>query len=167
MIRVSGLHEQLESDVVERTPEGLTTKEQLAQIGEVVRGLVGRATKRLAEDILPALARSGIRVRTWASLSKAEREQARSHFRRAVFPILTPLAVDRGHPFPFLSNLSLSLAVEVEDEATQARRFARVKVPESLPRFVAVGRGLTEQLATNWSSDEPLDLLPLEDLIAN
>ena len=63
-VRVAGLKQQIESDVVERTPDGLTTKEQLARIGEVVRGLVGRATKRLAEDILPALARSGIRVRT-------------------------------------------------------------------------------------------------------
>jgi polyphosphate kinase len=167
MIRVSGLHEQLESGVIERTPDGLSASEQLARIGATVRELVARAARLLADELLPALASQGIRIRTWASLSHRERDEVRAHFRKAVFPILTPLAVDPVHPFPFVSNLSLSLAVEVIDPSTLARRFARVKVPESLPRFVALGRGAADNLAMSSSSGHPIDLLPLEDLIAH
>src|SRR5262249_25803564 len=166
MIRVSGLHEQLESGIVERTPDGLSAGDQLARIGEVVRHHIDTAAELLESDLLPKLAEQGIRLQTWATLSAVDREAARSYFRKAVFPVLTPLAVDPVHPFPFLSNLSLSLAVEVVNPSNGARRFARVKVPEILPRFVVVGRGLGDQLAAPSSKDDPIDLLPLEELIA-
>ena len=124
------------------------------------------ASKLLAEDLIPALGAQGLHIRDWKSLDTDTRRAARQYFRRSVFPVLTPLAVDPGHPFPFLSNLSLSLAVEARDPDTKDRRFARVKVPESLPRFVScatfescVGDGATTPGAQ-------FEFLPLEQLIA-
>jgi len=165
MIRVSGLHEQLESDVIERTPDGLSAAEQLERIGVIVRQHLESASTLYARVLVPALAGQGVRLRTWKSLSEGMRTAARLYYRESVFPVLTPLGVDPVHPFPFLSNLSLSLAVEVVDPVTEERRFARVKVPESLPRFIPV-----EAAPGNASSaDEQrnFDLLPLEELIAN
>jgi polyphosphate kinase len=155
MIRVSGLHEQLESTGVLAGPDGATPREQLARIREVVQRLVGTATS-LVGELVTALSQAGIRIRTWQDLEPEKRASARTYFREGVFPLLTPLAVDPVHPFPFLSNLSLSLAVEAEDPTTGARRFARVKVPETLPRFVEIGAG----------ADGSVDLVPLEELIA-
>jgi polyphosphate kinase len=162
MIRVSGLHEQLESDVTERSPDGLSAAEQLDRIGEVVRAQLRRASKLWLRDLTPALKEHGVRVRTWESLSKQARQVARNYFRQSVFPVLTPLAVDPVHPFPFLSNLSLSLAVEAIDPVTAERRFARVKVPESLPRFVDL-----YPLQNDNGSPGSSDLLPLEELIGH
>ena len=140
MIRVSGLHEQLEQAEAERSPDGLTPRQQLARIREVVRKLLKDATDLLERTLLPGLAEHGIRIRDWKSLGKPAQERAKAYFRESVFPVLTPLAVDPGHPFPFISNLSLSLAVEAADPESGERRFARVKVPEILPRFVPLDR---------------------------
>src|SRR6185503_11423144 len=96
------------------------------------------AADLLTNDLAPALAAQGIHIRDWESLEPERKRLGRQYFRRSVFPVLTPLGVDPGHPFPFLSNLSLSLAVETRDPETEERKFARVKVPESLPRFVPV-----------------------------
>ena len=159
MIRVSGLHEQLESRVPTTAPDGLSPVEQLARIRARVTALVARASTLWSETLLPALGQAGIRVASFADLSESEREWTRAYFRAAVFPVLTPLAVDPLHPFPFLSNLSLSFAVEAENPQTHERRFARVKVPESLPRFVRVG-GAEERASTEQV------YLPLEELIA-
>ena len=164
MIRVSGLHEQLESDVTERTPEGMSALEQLERIGEIVRRQLDVASNLLAQELVPNLAEHGIRLRSWSSLSSGARAKARSYFRQSVFPVLTPLAVDPVHPFPFLSNLSLSLAVEAIDPIDGDRRFARVKVPESLPRFVDLG---ASQHDHGFTQAGAVDLLPLEELIAN
>jgi polyphosphate kinase len=164
MIRVSGLHEQLEARVGEKSPDGLTAREQLTRICQIVRDQIVRASDLLSRTLLPALAERGVRIVDWKSLDADTRRRARSYFRRAVFPVLTPLAVDPGHPFPFLSNLSISLAVEARDPDTRERKFARVKVPEILPRFVpldAIERGKRE-------TTEPgaVDFLPMEELIA-
>jgi polyphosphate kinase len=160
MIRVSGLHEQLESRVPSTAADGLSPVEQLARIRTRVTALVARASSLWAETLLPALGAVGVRVASFGDLSEAERAWSRTYFRSAVFPVLTPLAVDPLHPFPFLSNLSLSFAVEAENPRTHERRFARVKVPESLPRFVRVG-GSEER-----GSGEHV-YLPLEELIAS
>lgn len=158
MIRVSGLHEQLEAKAfVEPTADGLRPREQLTQIGQVVRAQLQQAEHLLADELLPALASRGIHLRDWKDLHADVKRAARRYFRQAVFPVLTPLSVDPGHPFPFLSNLSLSLAVEARDPDTGERRFARVKVPESLPRFVAL-----DAVAGAGTQD----FLPLEQLIA-
>jgi polyphosphate kinase len=161
MIRVSGLHDQLEQAEAERSPDGLTPKQQLARIGEVVRKLLKDATDVLERELLPALAEHGIRIREWKSLSKAAQERAKAYFREGVFPVLTPLAVDPGHPFPFISNLSLSLAVEAADPESGERRFARVKVPEILPRFVPL-----ERFSDSPDEVRPGEFLPLEALIS-
>jgi polyphosphate kinase len=164
MIRVSGLHGQLEAAaLVETSPDGLSAREQLTRIGQVIRRQLATAAELLAGDLLPALAGHGIRIRDWESLDGETKRQARKYFRRSVFPVVTPLAVDPGHPFPFLSNLSLSLAVEARDPETKERKFARIKVPEILPRFVPF-ESFDPGRAGN--ADGSSDFLPLEQLLA-
>jgi len=136
MIRVSGLHEQLEAAVTERSPDGLSPHEQLRAIGEVVRRDLALAASTLKDDLLPRLAEAGIRIVHWADIDAERRKELTAYFENVVFPILTPLAFDPGHPFPFVSNLSLSLAVELTGKEEERIFFARVKVPPSLPRFV-------------------------------
>ena len=162
MIRVPGLHEQLEAALIETNPDRLSPREQLNRIGETVRQQLRTVSTLFSEDLRPALAEQRIFVRDWRSLDPETQRVARLYFRRTVFPVVTPLAVDPTHPFPFLSNLSLSLAVEARDPDTDERKFARIKVPESLPRFVpfdafAPGRA---------TADGELHFLPLEQLIA-
>jgi polyphosphate kinase len=171
MIRVSGLHGQLEAAaLVETSPDGLSAREQLTRIGQVIRRQLAAAATLLADDLLPALAGHGIRIRNWDSLDGETKRLARKYFRRSVFPVVTPLAVDPGHPFPFLSNLSLSLAVEARDPETKERKFARIKVPEILPRFVPLESLDPAHAGGNSpggnSSDGPSDFLPLEQLLA-
>jgi polyphosphate kinase len=138
MIRVSGLHEQLEAAVTERSPDGLSPHEQLRAIGEVARRDLALAASTLKDDILPRLAEAGIRVVGWEDIDAERRKELTAYFESVVFPILTPLAFDPAHPFPFISNLSLSLAVELTEKDDGRVFFARVKVPPSLPRFVPV-----------------------------
>ncbi len=165
MIRVSGLHGQLEAAaLVEASPDGLSAREQLARIGQVIRRQLATAATLLDTDLLPALSEHGIRIRNWDSLDGDTKRLARKYFRRSVFPVVTPLAVDPGHPFPFLSNLSLSLAVEARDPETKERKFARIKVPEILPRFVPL-EGFDPAHAGS-APDGPADFLPLEQLLA-
>jgi polyphosphate kinase len=150
-IRVAGLKDQLAAGYSERSPDGLTPEEQLRQIAAVVRDLIGRHATTLHEAVLPALARDGMRLLDIGDLTEAERQQLDRYFHTNVFPVLTPLAVDPAHPFPYISNLSLSLAVVLR-AVDGEERFARVKVPKILPRWVPVGEG--------WR------YLPLEQLIA-
>jgi polyphosphate kinase len=157
MIRVSGLHGKLEAEAAEPAADGLSTREQLTHIRNEVERDLARASALLSGELIPALAGRDVHVVSWPSLDQEQRTWATRYFSEAVFPLLTPLAVDPVHPFPFLSNLSLSLAVEVRDPLTGERKFARVKVPESLPRFLTIGDGATQ--TTN--------LLPLEELIAH
>ena len=161
MIRVAGLHDQLEQAEAERSPDGLTPRQQLSRIREVVRKLLKSATELLEKQLLPALAKHEIRIRDWKSLGKGSQERAKAYFRESVFPVLTPLAVDPGHPFPFISNLSLSLAVEAADPESGERRFARVKVPEILPRFVPL-----ERFSEDPEETRAGEFLPLEALIS-
>ena len=163
MIRVAGLHEQLESAATEPSPDGLSPRQQLTEIAQIVRRQLETTSKLLSQDLLPALAQHDIRLRDWQSLDHETRKAARQYFRKAVFPVLTPLAVDPGHPFPFLSNLSLSLAVEARDPDSKDRRFARVKVPEILPRFVSLAALDPDHPSPAGAAHH---FLPLEQLIA-
>jgi polyphosphate kinase len=140
-VRVAGLHEQLMAPLRLTSPDGMTPEEQLAGIGERVRDLVKRQSDTLAGDILPGLAAAGVKVVTAKELSKTDRERLKEVFQERIFPVLTPLAVDPAHPFPYISNLSLNLAVMVRDPERQQPRFARVKVPPLLPRFLALPDG--------------------------
>jgi polyphosphate kinase len=156
MIRVSGLHEQLDAAVSTKQADGIEVRELLTQIRKVAQRQLNEASLLYREVLLGALAEQGIRVRSVSDLSEDEHAWAKNYFRAAVFPVLTPLGVDPVHPFPFLSNLSLSLAVELHDPGSSEHRFARVKVPEILPRFVAIG----------GKHDEVADFLLMEELIA-
>ena len=135
-IRVAGLKRQVAAGVSELTPDGLTPEEQLRLIGLAVAEQTARHRRCLLEEVLPGLAKHGVRLITELDeLPSADREHLERYFRANVFPVLTPLAVDPGHPFPYISNLSLSLAVVLRD-ADGEERFARVKVPKILPRWV-------------------------------
>jgi polyphosphate kinase len=138
MIRVSGLHEQLEAAVTERSADGLSAPEQLSRIREIVCRDGELAMQLLRDDLQPRLAEAGVRILRWEEIEQERRKELDAYFDNVVFPVLTPLAFDPAHPFPFVSNLSLSLAVELSEKKEKRAAFARVKVPASLPRFVPV-----------------------------
>ena len=156
MVRVAGLKRRQSTGLSVRSPDGLSIKEQLARIGERTQALVQRHAKCFLTEITPALEAEGIRIVHWDALGGAEQDRLHSYFREQVFPVLTPLAVDPAHPFPYISGLSLNLAVVVRGPAGGAQRFARVKVPNNVPRFVTVLSG----------DDREATFLPIEDLIA-
>ncbi len=140
MVRVAGLRRQLSAGVLLTSSDGLTASEQLELIDERVRALIARQRHLLHEVLLPLLRRVGVRIVSVDELDGEERTRIDRYFESDVYPVLTPLAVDPGHPFPYISNLSLSLAVELRDPVTGTVRFARVKVPKSLPRWVPTGK---------------------------
>jgi polyphosphate kinase len=137
MVRVAGLRRQMESSTAATTPDGLTAAEQLAAIRERVETLRG-IQRQCLTDVMLALRPHGVGIVGMGDLSAAERRTIDEQFESQIFPVLTPLAVDPGHPFPYLSNLSLSLAVEVRDAKHGTVHFARVKVPKRLTRWMAV-----------------------------
>ncbi|GIG60683.1 polyphosphate kinase [Longispora fulva] len=141
MVRVAGLKRRLTMGLTMHSPDGMTHREQLEQVAARGGSLVARQGRCLAEDVLPALAAEDIHIVTWSALGKADQERLRAYFRDQVFPVLTPLAVDPAHPFPYISGLSLNLAVLVQAPGDGPERFARVKVPNNVPRFVTVGPG--------------------------
>jgi polyphosphate kinase len=137
MVRVAGLRRQIASGTLHHTPDGLTAAEQLAAIRDRV-ALLLHDQRRCLGVLLDELAPHGVRLVGMSDLTPGERRAIDEHFESQIFPVLTPLAVDPGHPFPYVSNLSLSLAVEVRDPVQGTVHFARVKVPERLSRWVAV-----------------------------
>jgi polyphosphate kinase len=137
MVRVAGIRRQVAAGVVQAPPDGMTPQEQLDAIHHTVNELCGRARACL-DALLSRLAERDVRLLRVDDLAPAEWRAVDEYFEAQVFPVLTPLAVDPGHPFPYISNLSLSLAVEIHDPVTGAAHFARVKVPRSLPRWVSV-----------------------------
>jgi polyphosphate kinase len=153
MVRVAGLHDQIEAGIEKPLQDGRTPSETLDEIRRIVRGHLERQSRCLELDLRPELAEHGIRIVGVDDVSPQERRKLDEQYRRQIFPVLTPLAVGLGRPFPYISNLSLSLGVLVRDPITGVETFARVKVPkEMLPRFVPTGDGNT--------------FVPLEDLIA-
>jgi polyphosphate kinase len=140
-VRVAALEDQVAAGVRTRSVDGLRPGEQLKMIRARVQELVQRQDTIFLEQIVPALADAGVRLSDWSSLDDDDRVHLVDVFQRQIFPVLTPLAVDPGHPFPYISNLSLNLVVEVQDPATGERRIARVKVPPVLPRFVVMPDG--------------------------
>ncbi|PWU21565.1 MAG: polyphosphate kinase 1 [Candidatus Rokuibacteriota bacterium] len=140
-IRVSGLREQAVAGVRGTSAEGMSPREQLRAIRSRVEELVVRQTQVFENDVRPRLDAGGVKIVNWDDLKKSQREALSQVFEERVFPVLTPLAVDPSHPFPYISDLSLNLAVLVRDQATGTRRFARVKIPPLLPRFLKVPGG--------------------------
>jgi polyphosphate kinase len=153
MVRVAGLHDQVDAGIETPLQDGRTPRETLDAIRRKVRAHMERQARCLQEQLRPALSEHGIRIVRLDDVSADERERLDERFRRQIFPVLTPLAVGLGRPFPYISNLSLSLGVVVHDPVSHTQVFARVKVPtEMLPRFVPLADGRT--------------FVPLEELIA-
>ncbi|MEM6789956.1 MAG: polyphosphate kinase 1 [Myxococcota bacterium] len=137
MVRVSGLRGQMEAGVLEAPPDGMTPTEQLMAIRYQLLPSLAQATSLWMDDLLGRLAGEGIHVTSYDALKSRQRTLLRDYFRSEIFPVLTPLASDPGHPFPHISNLSVNLAVVLHDEE-HGRRFARLKVPASFPRLLRV-----------------------------
>ena len=140
-VRVAGLKEQVAAGVTTTSPDGMTPTEQLTAIRQRCVGLVERSAVTFVHDVAPALEAAGIKLVVYTDLEESERHWLRNVFEEQIFPVLTPLAVDPAHPFPYISNLSLNLAVMVRDPSRRITRFARVKVPPLLPRFIKLPEG--------------------------
>jgi polyphosphate kinase len=140
-IRVAALKDQVEAGVVERTPDGRTPLEQLEDIAVLVTETIGRQESLWTDVLKPELAANRIEIVEWDSLNSIDREHLINEFESRIFPVLTPLAVDPAHPFPYISNLALNLAVVARDPRTNEHRFARVKLPQTFPRFMPLPTG--------------------------
>ncbi len=139
MVRVAGLKKQVESHVVELPPDGMTPAEQLAACRKLALQIMTLARNCLRDDLLPALNKAGIHILNYQELDERQKANVDGYFEEVVFPVLTPLAFDPGHPFPHISNLSLNLALLICDKNGE-EHFARVKVPGTLPRLVPIKR---------------------------
>jgi polyphosphate kinase len=140
-VRVAGLKDQVAAGVSGSSPDERTAAQQLLDIRDRLDLLLPRMESTFLDRVAPALADAGIKLSSWADLDKDDEKFLVETFEERIFPVLTPLAVDPGHPFPYISNLSLNLAVVMRDPDADTRRFARVKVPSLLPRFVVLPDG--------------------------
>ena len=138
MVRVASLKRRVATGIAVQSASGLSPQDVLALISEKARELQTRHSKLYTDQIGPLLAEHGIKVIRIDEVSPPQRDSLKSYFDNQVFPVLTPLAVDPAHPFPYISGLSLNLAVMLKNPSNQVDHFARVKVPPLLPRFVAV-----------------------------
>ncbi|MGB8650233.1 MAG: RNA degradosome polyphosphate kinase [Mycobacteriales bacterium] len=157
MVRVAGLIRRQETGLGVRSADGLNTRQQLQLIRDKARALAQEHARTFLDQVRPALAEAGIEILAWDGLPASEQLRLHGWFRERVFPVLTPLAVDPAHPFPYISGLSLNLAVLVRDPQNGAERFARVKVPDNVGRFVEVQGGPPGSAR----------FLPLEELIGH
>src|SRR5215213_4040821 len=155
MVRVAGLKRRDEMGLSVRSADGLSPREQLRRISERTQHIASRHAHVFLDSVRPALADEGIVIVTWAELNDAERSRLSTYFHEQVFPVLTPLAVDPAHPFPFVSGLSLNLAITVKHPEDGGQHFARIKVPDNVDRFVQMD-----------SRNGELRFLPMEELIA-
>jgi polyphosphate kinase len=155
MVRVAGLKRRQDMGLAVRSPDGWSPRETLARVVERSRELTLRHARCFLTDVEPALAEHGIRILRWENLDRTQQLDLADYYHSKIFPVLTPLAVDPAHPFPYISGLSLNLAVLVREPDSDTLHFARVKVPNNVPRFVVVTQ-----------TPEEADYLPLEELIA-
>uniref|UniRef100_Q3ATH1 Polyphosphate kinase n=1 Tax=Chlorobium chlorochromatii (strain CaD3) TaxID=340177 RepID=Q3ATH1_CHLCH len=162
MIRVAGIENQLEAHITDRTIDGHTPAEQLAAIRAIVQEQLALRHNCFTNDLLPALKAEGIEFVRVSDLTAAEQHRVSLYFRKEIYPLLTPLAFDTGHPFPFMSNQSLNLAIELEDEEKNQLKFARVKVPALLPRILHV-----EQMTGSHRISSTTRLVWIEDVVAS
>jgi polyphosphate kinase len=156
MVRIAGLKRRADTGLDVLSADGLSPAEVLTELTARIRVLAVHHARLFIDDVEPKLAAEGIYLRHWEALDADEQARLSEYFRARVFPVLTPLAVDPAHPFPYISGLSLNLAVLVRDaEDSGTERFARVKVPDNVPRFVTVSQSPSE-----------VEFLPIEDLIS-
>lgn len=164
MVRVAGLKQQVEAGVTSLTPDGRTPNEQLEGINQRLLPMVKEQHEHFEQILRPLLGKQGIYLLDYMDLNTEQRTYLQNYFEAQIFPVLTPLAVDPSHPFPYISNLSLNLAVVVKDPDQGEEFFARVKVPKVLPRFVTLPEGLRERQKGKpalWMG------IPLEQVIAH
>ena len=156
MVRVAGLKRRIATGLAVTSSSGLSPQDVLSEISQEAHRLQERHAKAFIDDIKPQLKEQGIKVVRWVNLEEAEKTSLNEYFQNQIFPVLTPLAVDPAHPFPYISGLSLNLAVVIRNNQTQKEHFARVKVPPLLPRFVRIP-------GNTGVSD--VRFVPLEDII--
>ena len=164
MVRIAALREQVAAKVSKLSADGRTAQEQLEAISQRLRPLVVQQHRHFEQVLRPALAQEGIHILDYIDLSQEQRTYLQGYFDEQIFPVLTPLAVDPSHPFPYISNLSLNLAVVVKNPVTEEEFFARVKVPKVLPRFLPLPEELRVQYQgkpAHWTG------VPLEQAIAH
>nr|WP_252441905.1 RNA degradosome polyphosphate kinase [Pseudonocardia humida] len=160
MVRVAGLKRRNDTGLAVRSADGLSPREQLSRIAVRSQALADAHARVFLDEVRPQLDAQGIHILRWADLDDEQRAGLSEYFRAKVFPVLTPLAVDPAHPFPYISGLSLNLAVTVRDPEGGTERFARVKVPDNVPRLIEVPSPDTSP------REGRVTFLPLEDLIS-
>ena len=160
MVRVAGLKRRIATGLAVRTAAGIEPRELIERIARLAHELMQQHAAVFQHDVRPALEEQGITIVRWDDLDEDEREPLHYFFADRVFPVLTPLAVDPAHPFPYISGLSLNLAVLLQNPKTGSEHFARVKVPPSLPRFILVEEDIDSDV-------ERKRFVPLEDVIAS
>ena len=164
MVRVAALKEQVAANVTRRSADGCTAQEQLNMISQRLRPLVAQQHRHFEQALRPQLATKGVYLLDYIDLNQEQRTYLQQYFDEQIFPVLTPLAIDPGHPFPYISNLSLNMAVVIQDPANGEELFARVKVPKILPRFLPLPEHLRLQqkdVPAVWTA------VPLEQVIAH
>ena len=161
MVRVAGLKRRIDSGIAVPSAAGLSPRQQLRAISETAHRLQNEHAHYAIDTILPELEKEHIVLLTWDKLTSAEQERLSRYYRQQVFPVLTPLAVDPAHPFPYISGGSINLAVIVENPASGKSHFARVKIPGNLPRLVPV-----DDMTDEESRDERYGFIAMEKLIA-
>jgi len=139
MVRVSGIRKQVEAGITDVSPDGLTPRDELAAIRKRSMELYDAAKQYFNRELLPELNKAGIHIMDYKRLNKTQKEKVDAYFHQVVYPVLTPLAFDPGHPFPHISNLSLNLAIDIRDPKG-TEKFARIKVPDTLPRLLPIKR---------------------------
>ena len=161
MVRVAGLKRRIDSGIAVPSAAGLSPRQQLRAISETAHRLQDEHARYTIDTILPELEKERIVLLTWDKLTSSEQERLSRYYRQQVFPVLTPLAVDPAHPFPYISGGSINLAVIVENPASGKSHFARVKIPGNLPRLVPV-----DDMTDEESKDERYGFIAMEKLIA-
>lgn len=164
MVRVAALKQQVEAQVTKRSPDGRTSQEQLDLIRQRLHPMVSQAHLHFDQALRPPLSSHGVYLLDYIDLNQEQRTYFQQYFDEQIFPVLTPLAIDPSHPFPYISNLSLNLAVVMKDGENGKELFARVKVPKSLPRFLPLPENLRRQekdVTAIWTG------VPLEQVIAH
>lgn len=162
MVRVAGLKRRIATGIAVRSSSGLEPREVLEQVARIAHTLTEMQTRIFEDSVRPALEDEGISIVRWDAIEQSERERLEEMFLNQIYPVLTPLAVDPAHPFPYISGLSLNLAVILINPKTGKEHFARIKMPPSLPRFLQVRR----PTATVTSDLFEARFVPLEDVIA-
>ncbi len=164
MVRVAGLKQQVEAEVTKLSTDGLTPKQQLGEISQVLSPIIKQQHQHFEKVLKQELTKHDVHLLDYVDLNQEQRNYLNNFFEEHIFPVLTPLAVDPSHPFPYISNLSLNLAVVLKDPAREMELFARVKVPKLLPRFVALPADLRQR---HRRKEEVWSGVPIEQVITH